>query len=87
MRCTTIPPTILIDHNLCVRCLKCIRSCPAEILVISKNNFEKGKEKGLVKITEPSLCFECRACEVVCAESAIRIMCEISKKTVNQSIQ
>lgn len=85
MRCTVIPPTILIDHNLCVLCLKCIRSCPAEILVKLKGNFEK--EKGIVKITEPSLCFECRACEVVCAESAIRIMCEIRKKTVNQSVQ
>ena len=77
MRCAVIPPSILINHDLCILCLKCIRSCPAEILVKSQS---EAMEKNIVEVTEPSLCFECRACEVVCSESAIKIMCEVSTK-------
>ncbi|UCG00547.1 MAG: 4Fe-4S binding protein [Candidatus Heimdallarchaeota archaeon] len=70
MRCERIAPHILIDHDLCIRCLKCVRSCPAEILIAEK------REK--IKVLNPDSCFECRACEVCCPESAIRVMCVVA---------
>jgi NAD-dependent dihydropyrimidine dehydrogenase PreA subunit len=84
MRCTVIPPSIVINHDLCILCLKCIRSCPAEILVKSRNDVDESKN--IVKVTEPSFCFECRACEVVCSVSAIRIMCEVSKTAKKSTV-
>ncbi|MFX0086986.1 MAG: ferredoxin family protein [Candidatus Hodarchaeota archaeon] len=83
MRCILIPPSILINHDLCILCLKCIRSCPAEILL--KSQSDNTERKSIIKVTEPSLCFECRACEVVCSVSAIRIMCEVSNKAKSSS--
>ncbi|UCG90621.1 MAG: 4Fe-4S binding protein [Candidatus Heimdallarchaeota archaeon] len=73
MRCINIPRKIIINQNLCVKCLKCIRSCPAEI-IIQENSHDK---QGSLKITYPSLCFECRACEVICPVFAINVMCAI----------
>ena len=81
MRCKKIPPLILIDNNLCILCLKCVKSCPAEILIKSKSDVKS--KKRIITVTEPNLCFECRACEVVCPESAIKIMCEIRKEVTN----
>ncbi|MHA1969225.1 MAG: 4Fe-4S dicluster domain-containing protein [Candidatus Hodarchaeales archaeon] len=83
MRCNKIPPSILIDNNLCILCLKCVKSCPAEILVKSKNDSKN--RKGIIMVTEPTICFECRACEVVCSEAAIKIMCEIRSEVSNPS--
>ncbi|MFX0122299.1 MAG: ATP-binding protein [Candidatus Hodarchaeota archaeon] len=77
MRWETIPPQkIKINQDLCIRCLKCVRSCPAEILYQEKNNSNKN-QKGTIKVLDSSLCFECRACEVVCPESAISVMCVV----------
>ncbi|MFW9903385.1 MAG: ATP-binding protein [Candidatus Thorarchaeota archaeon] len=76
MRWKSIPPQIIIDHNLCIQCLKCVRSCPAEILIQEKLN-DKIK-KGQIMVLDPSLCFECRACEVICPESAIKVMCVVA---------
>jgi ferredoxin len=76
MRWGNIPPQIIIDHNRCIHCLKCVRSCPAEILVHEK--ISDKTQKGQIQISDPSLCFECRACEVVCPESAIRVMCVVA---------
>jgi ferredoxin len=63
-------------------CLKCVKSCPAEILV--KENQKISGRKSAIKILDNNLCFECRACEVVCPVNAIRIMCTI-KKTSSKS--
>ena len=76
MRWESITPQIIINKNLCTCCLKCVRSCPAEILVQEK--IEGKTQKRNIKVSDPSLCFECRACEVVCPESAIRVMCIVS---------
>lgn len=75
MRLINIHQKILINQDLCTQCLKCTRSCPAEILV-KKDNFSKNK-KGSIMITNPEKCFECRACEVVCPVLAINVMCAV----------
>ncbi|MHA2053837.1 MAG: 4Fe-4S binding protein [Candidatus Hodarchaeales archaeon] len=60
-----------MDHNLCIFCWKCAKSCPAEILIrkITKQN----TRKGFIEVTDKSACFECRACEIICPVSAIKI--------------
>ncbi len=75
MRCISIPRKIIINHNLCIRCLKCIRSCPAEILI--QENLGGKISNEIIKITNPNLCFECRACEVICPVFAINVMCAV----------
>jgi len=65
------PPSIIIDHGRCTRCIKCVRSCPADILVRDKSN--TGSHKWIINITDSDSCYECRACEVVCPEDAIKI--------------
>ncbi|MFW9990535.1 MAG: ferredoxin family protein [Candidatus Odinarchaeota archaeon] len=50
----------------CTRCRKCVKSCPAIILVISRDS-------SAVEVTDPSKCFECRACEVICPVRAIEV--------------
>ncbi|MFX1285409.1 MAG: 4Fe-4S binding protein [Promethearchaeota archaeon] len=75
MRWTNIPQKIIINQNICIKCLKCIRSCPAEIII--QGNFDEKTPKGTIKITDPSLCFECRACEVICPVLAINVMCNV----------
>ncbi|MFX1515002.1 MAG: 4Fe-4S binding protein [Promethearchaeota archaeon] len=77
-----IPPQIIIDHELCIQCLKCVRSCPAEILVQEKSN--KMTQKRLIEVLDPSSCFECRACEVVCPESAIKVQCVVAISPHNE---
>ena len=72
MRLERINPIIQIDRDLCTTCWKCVRSCPAEILLRNPPKNEEGKRA--VKIIKPELCFECRACEIVCPVSAIKIM-------------
>lgn len=76
MRWESIPPQITINQDLCIRCDRCVRSCPAEILIQEKNSDKT--QKGTITVLDPSLCFECRACEVVCPESAIRVMCVVA---------
>jgi Fe-S-cluster-containing hydrogenase component 2 len=71
MKVDIITPAIDIDQDLCIFCWKCARSCPAEIL-IRKNTADKTR-KGVIKVTNKTLCFECRACEVICPVSAIKI--------------
>lgn len=73
-----IPPLITIDHNLCTLCTKCVRSCPAEILIREKD--ETTIHKAIIKITEPNSCFECRACEVVCPVFAVSVICTSEKE-------
>lgn len=77
------PPSIVIDHIHCTRCIKCIKSCPAEILVREKNN--TGSHKWIIAVTDSEACYECRACEVVCPEDAIRVFYIIKEMDKNVS--
>ncbi|MHA1167051.1 MAG: 4Fe-4S dicluster domain-containing protein [Candidatus Hodarchaeales archaeon] len=52
--------------NSCIKCKKCVKSCPVEILFIDK-------DKPVVQIREVSKCLECRACEVICPVDAIEV--------------
>ncbi len=75
MRLKNIYQKITINQDLCIQCLKCIRSCPAEILVKEDDNSKT--QKGSITITNPDKCFECRACEVVCSVLAISVVCAV----------
>lgn len=75
MRWNDIPRKIIIDQDLCIGCLKCIKSCPAEIII--QDNSDNWDKKRPIKITDSNLCFECRACEVFCSVLAIRVMCAV----------
>ncbi|MHA2223905.1 MAG: 4Fe-4S binding protein [Candidatus Hodarchaeales archaeon] len=75
---SNISPKIIIHHNLCTRCSKCVRTCPAEILVQNKTLASNNGPKKTLQVTNPRLCFECRACEVICPVSAINVMCTVS---------
>ncbi len=77
------PPSIVIDHDRCTKCIKCIKSCPAEILVRDKNY--TGSHKWIIVVTDSDSCYECRACEVVCPEDAIKIFYRIVKMDKNVS--
>ena len=83
MRLEGINPIIQIDKNLCITCWKCVRSCPAEILLrsVSQENDEKIKA---VKIINPEQCLECRACEIVCTVSAIKIMARMVEPSISR---
>ncbi|WP_455143722.1 4Fe-4S binding protein [Candidatus Hodarchaeum mangrovi] len=59
-----------MNQDLCTLCLKCIRSCPAEILKIKKSSSSNSR---IIQVTDSHLCFECRACEVVCPVEAIEV--------------
>lgn len=53
-----------IDSNRCVRCGKCVRVCPSEIL----RQEEKG---GAITLRHPEECIACGHCVAVCAAEAI----------------
>ncbi|MHA1213934.1 MAG: 4Fe-4S dicluster domain-containing protein [Candidatus Hodarchaeales archaeon] len=62
-----------MDHNLCIRCLKCVKSCPAEILVREKTETGSNDSKFQITVSNNLKCFECRACEVICPVNAIQV--------------
>lgn len=72
-------PKITINQELCIHCLKCVRSCPAEILVSESSNSKT--KKGIIRVIDSNLCFECRACEVICPENAIYVMCAVENES------
>ncbi len=80
MRLINIHQKITINQDLCIQCLKCIQSCPAEILVKEDENSKT--QKGSITITNPDKCFECRACEVVCPVLAISVVCAVDSISV-----
>lgn len=70
----------------CVACNICSESCPAEILVIKKIQHDGAKRpKRVLRVTEEELCYECRACEIVCPYGAILIDASSEHQTVYPS--
>lgn len=54
-----------IDYSKCRNSQTCIRVCPAGV-------FDGQGEKAIV--SKPKKCMQCRACEVSCPNSAVRLM-------------
>ena len=82
MRLEHINPIIQINKDLCTTCWKCVQSCPAEILLRSISQ-ENEKKIRAVKIINPEQCLECRACEIVCPVSAIKIMARMIEISIS----
>jgi NAD-dependent dihydropyrimidine dehydrogenase PreA subunit len=57
-------PKPTIDEKKCTGCGTCVEVCPMEV-------FTKEKDKSVVK--KPDECIGCKACEVQCPESAIKV--------------
>lgn len=53
-----------INSAKCTNCGKCIDICPMNV-------FEKENDKTVVK--NPDKCIACRACEIQCAQEAIKV--------------
>jgi NAD-dependent dihydropyrimidine dehydrogenase PreA subunit len=71
MRLMSITPQVIIDHEKCTLCQKCVLSCPVEILQYIKK--DSNRKKGKIKIIDMNLCLECRACEIICQDGAILV--------------
>lgn len=57
-------PKPIIDKKKCKGCFTCVEVCPVEV-------FTKDEKKA--KVAKPDECIGCRACEVQCPESAIKV--------------
>ena len=57
-------PKPIIDEKKCSKCGTCVEICPMEV-------FAKESDKVVVK--KPKECIGCRACEVQCPKSAIKV--------------
>jgi len=55
----------VIDYKKCKNSKTCVSVCPMNVYAV---------EKGKVVVKNPSACIGCRACEVQCPNSAIKIM-------------
>lgn len=56
--------SVLINHQACNLCEKCIDICPGNLLV---------KRKGKVSIREPGECWDCAACVKECPSQAVKL--------------
>ncbi len=56
-------PDIIIDHEKCTLCQRCVLTCPMQVLKVI--------EKKVVQIE--GICFACRNCEAVCVDDAINV--------------
>ena len=57
-------PKPIINKEKCNGCLTCIEVCPVDV-------FSKDGKKA--KVEKPEDCIGCRACEVQCPKSAIKV--------------
>ena len=65
MRTKTMPP--IIDADKCIRCGKCVDTCPEDVYFGSK-------KKEIPNVTYPQECAYCNACVEECpVEGAIRL--------------
>jgi NAD-dependent dihydropyrimidine dehydrogenase PreA subunit len=59
-------PTPIVDDKKCTGCNTCVEICPMQV-------FELDTEKKKAVPKKPGDCIGCRACEVQCPESAIKV--------------
>jgi nitroreductase/NAD-dependent dihydropyrimidine dehydrogenase PreA subunit len=52
---------IVISHEKCIKCKKCIDECPADVLEMNDS----------LQIAKPELCVSCGHCAAICPQSAI----------------
>ena len=64
-------PGVIIDKNHCKGCELCVKSCPQEILSMSKEITIRGYFYALVH--DPSRCIGCRICAITCPDAAIEV--------------
>lgn len=64
-------PMIKVNENMCKGCKLCVVTCPAKILVMSKEFNDSGDNY----CTQPddSKCTGCRFCAMICPDAAIEV--------------
>jgi 2-oxoglutarate ferredoxin oxidoreductase subunit delta len=65
-------PGVLIDKNHCKGCELCVKSCPQEILRMSKLISVKGYF--YAEMFDSSRCIGCRICAITCPDAAIEVI-------------
>ena len=60
-------PKIIVDFEKCSGCGICIDACP--VLV-----YELDEETKKTKVTNPTECLDCKACEIQCEAEAIQVL-------------
>lgn len=58
---------VVIDTDRCKGCALCTHVCPAEILVLSKDDFN-AKGYHPVTVTDMEKCTGCTACAIICPD-------------------
>ncbi|MDL2300364.1 4Fe-4S binding protein [Clostridiaceae bacterium OttesenSCG-928-D20] len=61
-----------IDEKLCKGCSLCVRACPVNILMISKDNLN-AKGYHPAEMTDIDKCTACSSCARICPDVCIRI--------------
>jgi len=64
-------PGITIDKNHCKGCELCVRSCPMQIISMSKQLTTRGYY--YAQVHDPHRCIGCRICAVTCPDVAIEV--------------
>ena len=59
-------PNPKIDNDKCTGCFTCIDICPMDV-------FEKDEENKKAKVKGENECIGCKACEVQCPETVIKV--------------
>lgn len=56
--------SVIIDHNKCTGCKKCVEVCPGDLLAIDKKTNK-------AFIYHPEDCWDCMACIKICPQDAL----------------
>lgn len=65
---------VTIDRNRCKGCELCVRFCPKQVLVMSREINDKGYF--FAQVANQEACIACRFCGFICPDTAIEIALE-----------
>jgi len=64
-------PGVTIDKNHCKGCELCVKTCPQQILTMSKQIGIKGYF--YAEVVDASRCIGCKICAITCPDVAIEV--------------
>lgn len=71
---------VTIDRNRCKGCELCVRFCPKQVLVMSREINDKGYF--FAQVVNQEACIACRFCGFICPDTAIEIALEAAEAKV-----